>query len=225
MESTSYLAGRPSPSSANLFRASGAAHSALPHSLLHLPPLCSATKGARSCVNMASGFTPPSDDRSRTTRGSDDSAPARGSTDLVPAVSVIRTMTQSRPRAHAKAQAGSDGTSSPSPQQGVSLSAQQATLLAGASIQRAHQASEMASAAASSALQGHQAVVLAQARQRFVESEAHQVVDQVMSEARSFGHHAVTETQAESQEQTRMLKTQVNNFRLRRVNSHHALKG
>ena len=56
----------------------------------------------------------------------------------------------------------------------------------------------MASAAASSALQGHQAAVLAQARQRFVESEANQVVDQVRSEARSFGHHVVTETQAEA---------------------------
>ena len=130
---------------------------------------------------MASGFTPPSDDRSRTTRGSEDSAPTAGSRDLVPAVSVIRARTHSRPRAQAKAQAGSDGTSTPSPQQqGVSLSAQ---LLAGASIQRAHQASEMASAAASSALQGHQAAVFAQARQRFVESEANQVVDQVRSEA------------------------------------------
>ena len=56
----------------------------------------------------------------------------------------------------------------------------------------------MASAAASSALQGHQAAVLAPARQRFVESEAHQVVDQVRSEARSFGHHVVAETQAEA---------------------------
>ena len=56
----------------------------------------------------------------------------------------------------------------------------------------------MASAAASSALQGHQAAVLAQARQRFVESEANQVVDQVRSKARSFGHHVVTETQAEA---------------------------
>ena len=56
----------------------------------------------------------------------------------------------------------------------------------------------MASAAASSALQGHQAAVLAQARQRLVESEANQVVDQVRSEARSFGHHVVTETQAEA---------------------------
>ena len=146
---------------------------------------------------MASGFTPPSDDRSRTTRRSEDSAPAAGSRDLVPAVSVVRARTQSRPRAHAKAQAGSEGSSTPSPQQqGVSLSAQQATLLAGASIQRAHQASEMASAAASSAVQGHQAAVFAQARQRFVESEANQVVDQVRSEARSFGHHVVTETQA-----------------------------
>ena len=150
---------------------------------------------------MASGFTPPSDDRSRTTRGSEDSAPAAGSRDLVPAVSVVRARTQSRPRAQAKAQAGSEGSSTPSPQQqGVTLSAQQATLLAGAgaSIQRAHQASEMASAAASSALQGHQAAVFAQARQRFVESEANQVVDQVRSEARSFGHHVVTETQAEA---------------------------
>ena len=146
---------------------------------------------------MASGFTPPSDDRSRTTRGSDDSAPVAGSRDLVPAVSVVRARTQSRPRAQAKA--GSEGSSTPSPQQqGVTLSAQQATLLAGASIQRAHQASEMASAAASSALQGHQAAVFAQARQRFVESEANQVVDQVRSEARSFGHHVVTETQAEA---------------------------
>ena len=126
----------------------------------------------RSCANMASGFTPPSDDRSRTTRGSEDSAPVAGSRDLVPAVSVVRARTQSRPRAQAKAQAGSEGSSTPSPQQqGVTLSAQQATLLAGASIQRAHQASEMASAAASSALQGHQAAVFAQARQRFVESE------------------------------------------------------
>ena len=148
---------------------------------------------------MASGFTPPSDDRSRTTRGSEDSAPAAGSRDLVPAVSVIRTRTQSRPRAQAKAQAASDGTSTPSPQQqGVYLSAQQATFLAGASIQGAHQASETASAAASSALQGDQAAVLAQARQRFVESEANQVVDQVWSEARSFGHHVVSETQAEA---------------------------
>ena len=149
---------------------------------------------------MASGFTPPSDDRSRTTRGSEDSAPVAGSRDLVPAVSVVRARTQSRPRAQAKAQAGSEGSSTPSPQQqGVTLSAQQATLLAGAAIQRAHQASEMASAAASSALQGHhQAVVFAQARQRFVESEANQVVDQVWSEARSFGHHVVTETQAEA---------------------------
>ena len=133
---------------------------------------------------MASGFTPPSDDRSRTTRGSDDSAPALGSRDLVPAVSVARARTRSRPRAQAKAQAGSDGTSTPSTTKGVSLSA--------------HQASEMASAAASSGLQGHQAAVLAQARQRFVESEANQVVDQVRSEARSFGHHVVTETQAEA---------------------------
>ena len=148
---------------------------------------------------MASGFTPPSDDRSRTARGSEDSAPAGGSRDLVPAVSVVRARTQSRPRAQAKAQAGSEGSSTPSPQQqGISLSAQQATFLAGASIQRAHQASEMASAAASSALQGHQAAVFAQARQRFVESEANQVVDQVRSEARSFGHHMVTETQAEA---------------------------
>ena len=148
---------------------------------------------------MASGFTPPSCDRSRITRGSEDSAPAAGSRDLVPALSVVRARTQSRPRAQAKAQAGPDGSSTPSPQQqGVSLSAQQATLLAGASIQRAHQASEMASAAASSALQGHQAAVFAQARQRFVESEANQVVDQVRSEARSFGHHVVTETQAEA---------------------------
>ena len=111
---------------------------------------------------MASGFTPPSDDRSRTTRGSEDSAPAAGSRDLVPAVSVVRARTQSRSRAQAKAQAGSDGSSTPSPQQqGVSLSAQQATLLSGASIQRARQASEMASAAASSAWQGHQAAVFA----------------------------------------------------------------
>ena len=87
---------------------------------------------------MASGFTPPSDDRSRTTRGSEDSVPAAGSRDLVPAVSVVRARTQSRPRAQAKAQAGSEGSSTPSPQQqGVTLSAQQATLLAGASIQRA----------------------------------------------------------------------------------------
>ena len=148
---------------------------------------------------MASGFTPPSDDRSRTTRGSEDSVPVAGSRDLVPAVSVVKARTQSRPRAQAKAQAGSEGSSTPSPQQqGVTLSAQQATLLAGASIQRAHQASEMVSAAACSALQGHQAAVFAQARQRFVESEANQVVDQVRSEARSFGHHVVTETQAEA---------------------------
>ena len=170
------------------FRASGAAQSAL-HPFA-FAEFALSDKRARSCVNKASGFTPPSDDRSRTTRGSDDSAPALSSTGLVPAVSVVRARTQSRPRAQAKAQAGSDGTSTPSPQQqGVSLSAQQATLLAGASIQRAHQASEMASAAASSALQGHQAAVLAQARQRFVESEANQVVDHVRSEARSFGHH------------------------------------
>ena len=170
---------------------------------------------------MASGFTPPSDDRSRTTRGSDDSAPARGSTDLVPAVSVIRARTQSRPRAQAKAQAGSDSTSTPSPQQqGVSLSAQQATLLAGASIQRAHQASEMASAAASSALQGHQAAVWhrlgrglwsQRPTKSWIRFGLRDTEAQARQEAREL-HFQLSGTHnalSESHEQTRMLQAQV----------------
>ena len=66
----------------------------------------------------------------------------------------------------------------------------------------------MASSAASSALQGHQAAVFARARERqteeqaqvvgHVRSETHQVVDHVRSEARAFGHQVVTETQAEA---------------------------
>ena len=105
---------------------------------------------------MASGFSPPSDERSRSTRGSDSSNRGANVRDLVPAVSVVRNRTQSRPRTQPPA-AGSDGTStpSPSPQPAPSLSSQQATFLAGAAIQTAHQASHMASsAAASSALQG-----------------------------------------------------------------------
>ena len=142
--------------------------------------------------------------------GSEDSAPAAGSRDLVPAVSVVRARTQSRPRAQAKAQAGSEGSSTPSPQQqGVTLSAQQATLLAGASIQRAHQASEMASAAASSALQGHQAAIVAQARQRFVESEANQVVDQVRSEARVFVEERMNQLTNVVQELARLVTSGV----------------
>ena len=92
------------------------------------------------------------------------------------------------------------------PEPEPSLSSQQATFLAGAAIQTAHQASHMASSAASSALQGHQAAVFARARERQTEeqvghvaSEAHQVVDQVRSEAKAFGHQVVTETQAEAQ--------------------------
>ena len=116
---------------------------------------------------MASGFSPPSDEHSRSTRGSDSSNPGANVRDLVPAVSVVRTRTQSRPRTQPQA-AGSDGNStpSPSPQPAPSLSSQQATFLAGAAIQTVHQASHMASSAASSALQGHQAAVFARARER-----------------------------------------------------------
>ena len=147
---------------------------------------------------MASGFSPPSDKRSRSTRGSDSSNLGANTHDLVPAVSVARTRTQSRPKAQNQAQQESDRTSTPSPQPGVSLSPQRATILAGAAIQRAHQASQMASSAASSALQGHQAAVFAQARERQTEVQAHQVVDQVRNEARAFGHQVMTETQAEA---------------------------
>ena len=42
-------------------------------------------------VTMASGISPPSDERSRSTRGSDSSNPGANTRDLVPAVSVIRT--------------------------------------------------------------------------------------------------------------------------------------
>ena len=40
--------------------------------------------------------------------------------------------------------------------------------------------------------------MLAQARERHMESQAHSIVDQVRSKARSFGQHVVTETQAEA---------------------------
>ena len=157
---------------------------------------------------MASGFSPPSDERSRSTRGSDSSNPGANVRGLVPAVSVVRARTQSRHRTQPQA-TGSDGTSTPSPQPEPSLSSQQATFLAGAAIQTAHQASHMASSAASSALQGHQAAVFARARERqteeqayqvvgHVSSEAHQVVDHVRSEAQAFGHQVVAETQAEA---------------------------
>ena len=182
------------------------------HCSLHFVAFASRDRGKRedTSVTMASGFSPPSDERSRSRRGSDSSNPGANVRDLVPAVSVLRTRTQSRPRTQPQA-AGSDGTStpSPSPQPAPSLSSQQATSLAGAAIQSAHQASHMASSAASSALQGHQAAVFARARERQTEeqahqvvgqvrSEAHQVVDHVRSEARAFGHQVVTETQAEA---------------------------
>ena len=169
--------------------------------------VATARKRQDTADTMASGFSPPSDERSRSTRGSDSSNPGANVRGLVPAVSVVRARTQSRQRAQPQA-TGSDGTSTPSPQPEPSLSSQQATFLAGAAIQTAHQASHMASSAASSALQGHQAAVFARARERQTEeqayqvghvaSEAHQVVDQVRSEAKAFGHQVVTETQAEA---------------------------
>ena len=57
---------------------------------------------------MASGFSPPSDERSRSTRGSDSSSPGANVRGLVPAVSVVRTRTQSRPRTQPET-TGSDG--------------------------------------------------------------------------------------------------------------------
>ena len=136
---------------------------------LHFVVFASRDRGKRQDTSdtMASGFSPPADERSRSTRGSDSSNPGANVRGLVPAVSVLRTRTQSRPRTQPQAP-GSDGTStpSPSPQPEPSLSSQQATFLAGAAIQTAHQASHMASSAASSALQGHQAAVFAPARER-----------------------------------------------------------
>ena len=182
------------------------------HCSLHFVVFASRDRGKRQDTSdtMASGFSPPSDERSRSTRGSDSSNPGANVRGLVLAVSALRTRTQSRPRTQPQAP-GSDGTStpSPSPQPEPSLSSQQATFLAGAAIQTAHQDSHMASSAASSALQGHQAAVFARARERQTEeqayqivghvaSEAHQVVDQVRSEAKAFGHQVVTETQAEA---------------------------
>ena len=125
--------------------------------LLHV---ATARKRQDTADTMASGFSPPSDERSRSTRGSDSSNPGANVRGLVPAVSVLRARTQSRTRTQPQA-TGSDGTSTPSPQPEPSLSSQQATFLAGAAIQTAHQASHMASSAASSALQGHQAAVFA----------------------------------------------------------------
>ena len=52
--------------------------------------------------------------------------------------------------------------------------------------------------------------MFAQAGERFMESEAHQVVDQVRSEARSLGHPDMTETQAEAIRFKQELEQQAN---------------
>ena len=104
------------------------------------------------------------------------------------AQAAILNFCQSRPRTQPQV-AESDGTSTPSPQPEPSLSSQQATFLAGAAIQTAHQiarARERQTEEQAYQVVGH------------VASEAHQVVDQVRSEAKAFGHQVVTETQAEA---------------------------
>ena len=163
------------------------------------------------------GITPPSDDRSRSSRLADSSfsepdlAPPPDLS-LVPAAATLvqgQRPPGSRPplvTISAGRDRRQDSSSSPSPrgaQRPTELSATQASFLAGAAVTRAHQSAQVAlhaantaqAQAASSQAQAQQVAQQANEWAQGVRQEAQSVVDQTRAEAQA----AVTQTRVEAQ--------------------------
>jgi len=105
-----------------------------------------------------SGFSPPSEDRSRSRASgessfSDPELLQQSGRALVPAASTILRFTGSSPAPQRSAGYSSSSASATPPQRGPELSATQATFLAGAAVTHAHHASNVALGAATAAHQ------------------------------------------------------------------------